>query len=801
LLSRYSGEERVVFGVTVSGRTGNISGVEKMVGLFINTLPLMVRISQEENLISWLEGIQESMLKVQDYSYTPLFEVQSRSEIPGGMPLFESIVIFENYPMQKNQESEKDSIQLSSSGGFEHTNYPLTVVAVPGDKLLVRISYDTVVFEKETIERLLGHLDTIFSAIVENPEQMVGELPLLTETERHQLLVEWNNTQTEYPQDKCAHQLFEEQVELNPDAIALVFEEKQLTYQQLNNTANQLAYYLQSLGISSEVKVGVCLERSVEMIVGILGILKAGGAYVPIDPNYPTERLSYMLNDSGIKVLLTTEKLLSSIPSTTAQIVCLDRDQKLIEQQSQSNLDTGVSSKNLAYVIYTSGSTGKPKGVAIEHQSLCNLVQEQKRLFEVTPESRILQFASISFDASVWEIFMAVTHGSRLILGEASQLLPGDDLKQIMERSWVTHVTLPPSALAVLPSSELPTLDKIIVAGEACPRELAHQWSVGRHFFNAYGPTESTVCATVAEIDDGSEQISIGRPIGNTKIYILDNNLQPVPIGVTGEMYIGGDGLARGYLNRPELTTEKFIPNPFAVGSLYRTGDLACYLPDGNIKFIGRIDNQVKVRGFRIELGEVEAVLNDRPQIQQAVVIVREDSSENKFMVAYVVPEDQSLNSSELKEDIKQKLPKYMVPSVFVFLESLPLTPNGKIDRKALPAPEVEIKQGEEYIAPRTETEEMIANIFASVLRVAKVGIYDNFFDLGGHSLLATQLVSQLKEALEIEMIPIKTIFEFPTVAELAQKLTQLQTIIDTVLSEGEDSTLNSDVNIEEIEF
>ncbi|MEH2235451.1 non-ribosomal peptide synthetase, partial [Nostoc sp.] len=469
-------------------------------------------------------------------------------------------------------------------------------------------------------------------------------------------------------------------------------------------------------------------------------------------------------------------------------------------QQSQFNLNTGVNSENLAYVIYTSGSTGTPKGVAIEHQNLCNLAQIQKNLFDVEPYSRILQFASISFDASVWEIFMAVTHGAMLVLGTASKLMPGDDLKQIIEQSSVTHVTLPPSTLAVLSPPELSALGQIIVAGEACSIELANQWSVSRRFFNAYGPTESTVCATVG-INDGSEKISIGRPIANTQIYILDNHLQPTPIGVPGEIYIGGDGLARGYLNRPELTSERFISNPFGVGRLYKTGDLACYFPDGNIEFLGRIDNQVKIRGFRIELGEIEAVLNNHPQVQQAVVIVREDIADNKRLVAYVITLDESLNSNQLREDLKQKLPKYMVPSAFVFLETLPLTPNGKIDRKALPAPDGEIARIDEYIAPRTQSEKIIANIFASVLGVTKVGIYDNFFNLGGHSLLATQLISRVRETFQIEIIPLRTIFEFPTVAELDQKLTQFRTIIDAVLSEQQNFEEKSEANIEEMEF
>ncbi len=769
LLSRYSGERDVVFGVTVSGRTGNLSGVENMVGLLINTLPLRLQISPSEQLIAWLQQIQQSMVELQQYSYTPLVEIQAISELPGRIPLFESIVVFENYPVDSSLLNEGGSLQLSQIEGFEQTNYPLTVVAVPGDELLVKISYETARFESDTIERMLGHLQTIFSAIGENPQVSVGKLPLLSEAECHQLLTEWNDTAREYSRDKCIHQLFEEQVERTPDAVAVVFEKEQLTYQQLNQRANQLAHHLKSVGVGPEMLVGICVERSLEMVVGLLGILKAGGAYVPLDPHYLPERLSYMLVDSGVEVLLTQQDLLSSLPSHTALVVCLDRDWGAIEQLCGENLEVGVGSDHLAYVIYTSGSTGQPKGVAIEHLSLCNFVQAERNLLDIEPTSRFLQFAPISFDASVGEIFITLTSGAMLILGTASKLMPGDDLKQILYQSSVTHVALPPSALAVLPTDELPALGQIIVGGEPCPTELVNQWSVGRRFFNAYGPSESTIYATVAQISDGSEKITIGRPIANIQIYILDKHLQPVPIGVPGELYIGGDGLARGYLNRPELTCEKFIPNPFSDSQserLYKTGDLARYSRDGNIEFLGRIDNQVKVRGFRIELGKIESVLNTHPQIQQAVVIATEELPGNKRLVAYVVSEDESLTTNQLRKFLKFKLPEYMVPSAFVTLDTLPLTPNGKVDRKALPAPDGEITREQEYVAPRTAIEQTLTNIWQELLLKEKVSIHDNFFEIGGDSLLSIQVVSRAKNS-GIQ-ITAKQIFQNQTIAELA---------------------------------
>ncbi|WP_143288303.1 non-ribosomal peptide synthetase, partial [Calothrix rhizosoleniae] len=700
------------------------------------------------------EQVVEALQPQRDLSYSPLFQV--------GFSL-------ENAPLS---EVELTGITLSQLEQESTTaKFDLTLSISETDQGLVgKWEYNTDLFNDSTIERMIQHFQNLLQGIVEKPEQNISLFTLISKEERHQLLVEWNDTATDYPSNKCIHQLFEQQVEENPNDLAVVFGEQQLTYQQLNQRANQLAYHLQSLGIKPEVLVGICVERNLEMVVGLLGILKAGGAYVPLDPNYPQERLSYMLADSGVGVLVTQSSLLESLPQNNARVVCLDSDWGLISQESQENFDAGVNSDNLAYVIYTSGSTGKPKGVAIEHHSVCNLAQAQTNIFDVTATSNVLQFASFSFDASVWEILMAFTRGATLILGTPSQLMPGDDLKQMLHDYSITHVTLPPSALTVLPTEELPQLANIIVAGEACPLELASKWSVGRRFFNAYGPTESTVCATATQINPSTQKITIGRPIANTQIYILDSNLQPLPIGVPGELYIGGHSLARGYLNQPELTSDKFIPSPFDKSKLYKTGDLARYLTDGNIEFLGRIDNQVKIRGFRIELGEIEAVLSRHPQVNQAVVITTEENIGNKRLVAYVVA-NSSFTTQQLREYLKAQLSDYMVPSAFVTLDSLPLIPNGKIDRKALPVPETE--KNTEYIAPGTQREKILANIFAQVLNVENIGIDDNFFDLGGHSLLATQLISRVKSAFSVE-IPLRILFESPTVSQLDHTLNQL---------------------------
>ncbi|MEH1861785.1 MAG: amino acid adenylation domain-containing protein [Nostoc sp.] len=618
------------------------------------------------------------------------------------------------------------------------------------------------------------------SKISINAEQELCGEDTLAEAERYQLLVEWNKTQSNYPIDKCIHQLFEEQVERTPEAVAVEFEGEQLTYRELNTKANQLAHYLQSLGVKSEVLVGICIERSLEMIVGLLGILKAGGAYVPLDPAYPGERLAFMLQDASVPVLLTETQQLGKLPQHLARVVCLDSDCSEIACLSEENPTSEVAPNNLAYVIYTSGSTGKPKGVLLVHRGLCNLATAQIQLFNVQPDSRILQFASLSFDASVSEIFMALVAGATLVLAKRDSLMPGQALVELMRKKNITTVTLPSSVLAVMPSDKLPALRTIIVAGEVCPANLMAHWGSDRQFFNAYGPTEATVCATVALCNDATQKLPIGRPIANTQTYILDEKLQPVPINVSGELYIGGACLARGYLNRPELTAQKFIPNPFShePGSrLYKTGDLARYLPDGNIEFLGRIDHQVKIRGFRIELGEIEAVLRQHPAVQSTVVVLREDLPHQKQLVAYVVchRDYEEKVTQKLIPDIRrflqERLPDYMVPSAFVLLDALPLTPNGKVARLTLPAPDTTRPDLEEnFVAPRTQIEKVLAEVWSEALGLEQIGIYDKFLELGGHSLLAIQIINRLREILNVEL-PVSSLFLSPTIAEQAKRI------------------------------
>ncbi|MHC5860251.1 amino acid adenylation domain-containing protein [Nostoc sp.] len=771
LLSRYTDESEVLFGATVSGRPPTLSGVESMVGLFINTLPVRVKIPAAKPLWQWLRKLQAQQVERSQYSWCPLVEIQAVSEIPPESPLFESIVVFENYPQDTSLSNLGGSIQITKRRVIEQTNYPLTVIAVPGQELSLRILYDGSRFDGETINRMMGHFVTLLEGMVTNIEQTVSEIPMLTAAEQRQLLV-WNDTQVDYPH-KCIAQLFEEQVERTPDAVAVSFQSQQLTYQQLNSQANQLAYHLQKLGVKPEVRVGICVERSLSMVIGLLAILKAGGAYVPLDPRSPQERLTYMLSDSQASVLLTDSSItLSGQPLT---VVCLDTLNFC--QNSQENPVSGVIPENLAYVMYTSGSTGKPKGVAMSHRSLVNLLYWQMGESALSC-AKTLQFASISFDVSFQEIFSTWCSGGTLVVITAEIQKDGFALLQLIAKEKIERLFLPFVALqqlanaASIAKSYPASLRQIMTAGEQLQvtpvlvnffRELP-----GCTLQNQYGPTESHV-VTSFTLKDASPLPPIGRAIANTQIYILDSHLQLLPIGVAGELYIGGVAIARSYINSPELTAEKFIDKD---GSrLYKTGDRARYLPDGNIEFLGRIDNQVKVRGFRIELGEIETVLAVHPQVREAVVIPREDEPGNKRLVAYIVPK-QHLDTSELLCYLKQKLPEYMLPSAFVKLLDVRLTPSGKIERRALPAPLSRETRNvsTELIPPRTATEEVLAEIWSDVLGLEQVGIYDNFFALGGHSLSAMQVISRLRETFKVEL-PISCLFDYPTVVELDQQI------------------------------
>jgi amino acid adenylation domain-containing protein len=620
---------------------------------------------------------------------------------------------------------------------------------------------------------LISHFKNLLESIVTNPGQRISNLSILSEAEKHQLLIEWNDTERNYPQAKCIHQLFEEQVEETPDAIALVFEDQQLTYRELNQRANQLAHYLKRRGVGPEVLVGVCVERSLEMVVGLLGILKAGGAYVPLDCEHPKERLACMLDDAQISLLLTQQKLVPQLAEFKGHVLCLDKDWEKIARERDKDPDNLATMENLAYVIYTSGSTGRPKGVQIQHSSVVNLLSSMRRRPGLTSRETLLAATPLSFDIAGLELYLPLTVGGQIIVVAREVASDGGRLADRLSGATVMQAT--PSSWAMLLDNrwEGGSQLKILCGGEALPKKLADQL-LCRSFslWNMYGPTETTIWSAICQVSANWDSVPLGRPIDNTQTYILDAHLQPVPIGVPGEIYISGDGLARGYLKQPDLTAEKFFPNPFSKQAgtrLYRTGDIARYLPDGNIEFLGRIDNQIKIRGYRIELGEIESVLSQHPSVREVVVLAREDNPWDGRLVAYVVTNrEQPCTTSEMRNFLKQKLPEYMVPSAFVLLEAMPLTSNRKVDRRALPLPDQSRPELEEtYTAPRTPTEDILAKIWAEVLKIEKVGIHDNFFNLGGHSLLATQVMSRIRDAFQME-IPLRTLFEKPTVGELA---------------------------------
>lgn len=774
LLYRYTSQEDILIGSPIANR--NQKQTESLIGFFVNTLVLRSNLSGNptfRDLLSRVKKVALSAYEHQDLPFEKLVEELQLERDLSYNPLFEVMFVLQNAPIEdlKLADLTFNFVQQENLTA----KFDLILSIYEDDSELRGVfEYNTDLFDESTIHRMTEHFATLLSGIVNNPLQKISELPLLTEAEQHRQLLEWNETQSLYPTDLCFHQLFEAQVEKTPDAVAVVFQDEQLTYRELNQRANQLAGYLQKLGVKAESKVGLCVERSPEMIVGLLGILKAGGAYLPLDPTYPQERIAFMLSDSQVPILLTTQNLAAKLPEHQAQVVCLDTDWATISGESKENPNSGVTVKNLAYLIYTSGSTGKPKGVLVPHEGLSNLTKDKICTCKVQPHSRILQFFSLSFDASIPELVMALGSGAALHLGTPEDLLPGSELTKLLREQAITHITLPPSALAILPTAELPALQMVLVGGEAPWGELIAQWSKGRLFINAYGPTETTVNASMVECGNGGQSLPTVRPAANKQLYILDQYLQPVPQGVPGELHISGVGLARGYLNRPEKTAETFIPNPFSDepgNRLYKTGDLACYLNDGHIKLLGRLDHQVKIRGFRIEPGEIEAQLNLHPLAQESVVIVREERIGDKQLVAYIVNREDSLKISDLRRFIRDKLPKYMIPSAFVILDSLPLNPNGKVDRFALPKPDRNQSESRvEFVAPRNPTEQVLAQIFAEVLEIEQVGIYDDFFDLGGHSLLITKLVSQLLKTFNVE-VTVMDLFEEATVEGLAERI------------------------------
>ncbi|MHC5747805.1 MAG: amino acid adenylation domain-containing protein, partial [Nostoc sp.] len=791
LLCRYTGSEDIVVGSPTANR--NRDEIKELIGFFVNTLVLRTNLAGNPTFEELLNRVREMTLGAYAHEDLPfellVDELQPQRNL-SHTPLFQVAFVLQNVPISA---FELPGLTLSSlTVPSVNADFDLNLdISETAEKIFCKLHYNTNLFESSTIKRMAGHFQALLQEITASPKLRLSELSLLTEFEKHQLLWEWNNTKVEYPQKQCIHELFETQVQKTPDAVAVVFEDEQLTYQELNTRANQLAHYLRSLGVKPEVLMGICVERSLSMVIGLLAILKAGGAYVPLDSAYPPERLAFILQDAAISVLLTQQHLIENLPQHETRVVCLDTDWESVAQQTSHNVINDCTTDNLAYIIYTSGSTGQPKGVLVNHSNVVRLLAATESWYNFNQQDVFSLFHSIAFDFSVWEIWGALLYGGKLVVVPYWLSRSPEEFYQLLLTQQVTVLNQTPSAFRQLIQVE-ESLDnindlsmrKVIFGGEALQIESLRPW-FERHgdqspqLINMYGITETTVHVTyrpltMADLEVGSASL-IGRPIPDLQVYLLDRYGQPVPIGIPGEMYIGGAGVVRGYLNRPELTPVRFIPNPFsdkANARLYKSGDLARYLPNGDIEYLGRIDHQVKVRGFRIELGEIEAVISQYPAVRETVVIVSDDSEDSKRIVTYVVlQKEQTLTVPELRGFLESKLPSYMVPAAFVILEALPLTSNGKIDRRALPAPDNARPELEEvFVAPRTKEEKTLAEIWAEVLGLEQVGIHDNFFALGGDSIRSIQVQSRAREkGLNFS---IQQLFRHQTIYQLVQNLT-----------------------------
>ncbi|HWS54555.1 MAG TPA: amino acid adenylation domain-containing protein, partial [Pyrinomonadaceae bacterium] len=781
LLSRYTGERDVVVGTDVANRTRGET--EPLIGFFVNQLVLRTDLAGDPAFKELVGRVREVCLGAyahQDLPFERVVEELAPERTLSHTPLFQVKLLLQNAPAEALQVTGLSIEGLKVER--ETAEFDLTVsIGEAPDGLYTTFEYNADLFEAGTVERLGEHYRELLAGAAADPSLPLSRLPLLTDAERRRLLVEHNETARPYRRANV-HELFGEHARQTPDADAVVCGGERLSYRELDERSNRLARYLRSLGVGPETLVGICLERSAESVTAVLGVLKAGAAYLPLDPDYPAQRLGWMLGDSGAGLVLTRGEAGARLPAHWGLVINLDEADEQIRAQDAGSLEEVAAAGNLAYVIYTSGSTGKPKGVMVEHGGLTNLASAQRYFLGLGPGARMLQFASLSFDAAAFELFTALCSGACSCVATSGERA-GEALAAMLRRCGVTHATLPPAVLAQLDPEEAPELATVISVGEALPAWVAARWAgEGRRLLNGYGPTEATVGATVGECL-ASRRVGIGRPLPNVRAYVLDESLNPTPVGVAGELHVGGKGIARGYLNRPALTAERFVPDPFSgePGSrLYRTGDVCRWNEGGELEYVGRADEQVKVRGFRVEPGEIEAALCLHPNLQAALVLPRQDDAEQTSLVAYCVARQGQAGEGaaggalvrELRSHLAERLPPYMVPSAFVMLDQLPLTPNGKVDRAALPEPE-RVSETAELAPPRTPVEEILSGIWKDVLRVESVSIHDNFFELGGHSLLATQLVSRVRELFRVE-VALRLLFEQPTVAGFAEKIEAL---------------------------
>ncbi|CDH18278.1 Peptide synthetase PaxB (fragment) [Xenorhabdus bovienii str. kraussei Quebec] len=826
VVAQCSGRDDVVFGTVLLGRLQGGSGADQVLGMFINTLPVRVLL-QERTVRQTVQDTYRQLSTLLEHEQTPLAIAQRCSRVQAPQPLFNSLLNFRHSQRDDKQSASPawEGIQILS--GEERSNYPLSLDVDDFDDGFALTAQCN---RHVNPLRINTYMDTVLrelvAALQNVSEQSIQSLAILPPDERTRLLVDFNNTAASYPQNVLLHQPFEQQAERTPEAIALIWEGTQLSYAELNQRANQLAHYLISSSVQPDDRVAICIERNLDMVIGMLGILKAGAGYVPLDPAYPAERLAYILSDSAPKLLLTQQHLQERLAVEDLPVWRLDDDSHLstVAQQPTDNPDSrqlGLLPHHLAYIIYTSGSTGLPKGVMIEHRNVVNFTYAQCQVSELKSTDRVLQFASVSFDTAVSEIFPTLAVGATLILRPAHIQVPDASFSHFLQEQAITIVDLPTAfwhqwvqEMKAGRSGFSSLLRSVTVGGEKAEHRHYLTWQSmpeTRHcrWIDSYGPTETTVITTALTLDtptaDASrlmETLSIGRPIANTRLYILDARGQPVPIGVTGEIYIGGAGVARGYLNRPELTTERFVSDPFSEqphARMYRTGDLGCWQPDGTIVYLGRNDFQVKLRGFRIELGEIETQLAACPGVKDAVVVAREEDAGDKRLVAYVIPQpDASLDAASLREQLSTHLTEYMLPSAFVILDAFPLTPSGKLDRKALPAPDRSASASHEYEAPQGEIEPQLAAIWQTLLGLEQVGRHDNFFELGGNSLSIMRLSTHLREEFHLE-IPIADIFHHSTLYKLAELILSRQ--IETFFAQDIESVQKELENLSEEEL